>query len=138
MLVTREISDVLDTNEPYFPRATVEALIARFCTGQFVTVSREKEPEADLKRLVDVDEVWSMSFRTPRPGGRLLGRFLERDVFVGLGLYLREELGGSTYSARAADTIAEWIRMLGNIEPVRSAELANYLSHTYRDLDADD
>lgn len=63
-----------------------------FAAGHLVTVSRRSAPGVDLEQLEDQDEVWSLCFRRPRPGWRLLGRFLERDVFVGLRLYERHFL----------------------------------------------
>lgn len=138
MLVPKEVGDMLDASEPYFPRATVEALFARFCAGQFMTVTRKKGVRADLERLENVDEVWSMCFRTPRPGGRLLGRFLDRDVFVGLSIHYREDLAGRKYEARAADAVDIWNSKVAPATPVRSNQLSDYLGHTYRDLDEND
>lgn len=139
ILLTPEVDGLLKANDPYFPRAEAAIVMSRFCSGQFLTVARTMEPEADLKRLVDVDEVWALAFRKPRSfgQGRLLGRFLERDVFVGLGLYLRDDLAGDAYSERADDAVALWQQRI-KWEPVRSDDLEAYLSSDYRDLDSDE
>lgn len=138
VIVTREIDAVLNSNAPYFPRSTAEGLIGRFIAGQFITISRRRETEADFKLVIGVDEVWSMCFRTPRPGGRLLGRFAEPDIFVGLGLHLREELGGARYLKRAEEVVGAWNDRLGTVAPFRSANNLDYLNYVSRDLDEDD
>jgi hypothetical protein len=94
--------------------------------------------EADLKCMVGVDEIWVLCFRAPRPGGRLLGRFIERDLFVGLGLYTREELAGAAYTERGNDAVAEYERLLPHSPTVRSINLSDYLSPYFKDLDNDD
>lgn len=125
-------------HEPMFPRASAESLVGIFRSGGLVRVSRQMDVEADLKCMVGVDEIWVLCFRTPRPGGRLLGRFIERDLFVGLGLYTREELAGAAYTQRGKDAVAEYERLLPHSPTVRSADLKDYLSPHFKDLDNDD
>ena len=125
-------------HEPMFPRASAEALVSRFRSGGLVSVSRQMEVKADLKRMVGVDEIWTLCFRSPRPGGRLLGRFIDQDIFVGLGLFTREELGGNAYTERGNEAVATYERLLPNSPTVRSAELGDYMSQFYKDLDNDD
>lgn len=139
ILVTPEVDALLKAIDPYFPRAEAAIVMSRFCSGQFLTVARTMGPEADLKQLMEVDEVWALAFRKPKSfgQGRLLGRFLERDLFVGLGLYLRDELAGDAYAEKAADAVALWRERI-DWEPIKSAHLDDYLSFDYRDLDADD
>lgn len=136
--VTPDIAAKLDADEPYFPRASAEALIARFRASHHITVTRRKGVEADLERLVGPDDVWVLCFRSPRPGGRLLGRFFEKDVFVGLRLKEREELGGRRYEECAREVEGEWSRLLRSSNPVRSNSVDDYISMLYKDLDVDD
>jgi hypothetical protein len=134
-----EIDHFLTTNDPYFPRATAEATMLRFRAGFLITVSRKMGVhKPDLEKLVGPDEVWVLCFRSPRPGGRLLGRFLEKDIFVGLGIYLREDLGGAEYELAAANAVNQWAALLGPAQPIRSDDLDDYISATYRDMDDDD
>lgn len=125
-------------HEPMFPRASAESLVGRFRSGGFIGISRQMEVEADLKLMVGVDEIWALCFRSPRPGGRLLGRFIERDLFVGLGLFTREELAGTAYTERGNEAAAEYERLLPHSPTVRSADLNDYLSPHFKDLDDDD
>ena len=136
--VTPEVSARLENDEEVFPRASAEALFARFSLGHYVTVSREFEERADLKKMVGPDDVWVLCFRNPRPGGRLLGRFYEQDVFIGFALHTREELGGDSYTEKAAEVIAAWNGLLPVSNPVRSGDLADYVSPHFKDMDVDD
>lgn len=138
VLVAPEIDAMLNTNTPYFPRASAEALITSFCAGHMVSVSRRMEVSADLKRMVGPDEVWTMCFRRPRPGGRMLGRFLERDVFVGMGLYLREDLAGAAYAEKARIIVDSWAERTEGLPYLGSAALSDYLGHVYMDRDQED
>lgn len=113
-------------------------MMGRFCAGDFVSVSRQLEPKADLKQLVDVGEMWELAFRKPRSGGqgRLLGRFASKGVFVGLGIYLRDELGGDF--ANAASIASKlWDEKL-SFPPLVSDDLSDYLYGGFRDMDQDD
>lgn len=138
-MLTQEVDDLLKTVEPYFPRAEANIVMARFRAGEFITVSRATEPHADLKRMIDVDEVWVLCFRKPRSGGqgRLLGRFIEKDVFVGLAAHLRDDLGGAAYANRAGDAISLWDDQI-NCTVLRGESLGDYLSPNFRDMDNDD
>jgi len=138
VFVTKEVADKLDNDEHNFPRASAESGIAQFSAGHLVYVSRNRAKNTHLERLVGVDEVWAMCFRRPRPGGRLLGRFIERDVFVGLGAHDRHDLAGANYTFRAREAIALWDEKLNGVNPVRSDDLSQYLSGVYRDVDRGD
>lgn len=150
LLVTQDIADLLDGKkiEIGFPDTTAEYVVGNFLSGMRVLVSRHWKslPKAfkkrffplDLERLEDtdgVDEVWALCFRKPRPGWRLLGRFLERDVFVALAAYDRHDLAPeSNYAARARDTMAEWTNR-GLPEPLRGTNVDDYLGGIYLDVD---
>jgi len=142
LLVTRDIADLLDGMRPGagFPEVGADLIVGRFLAGWLLTVSRKSAPDVDLERLEGLDDVWVLCFRTPPPGWRVLGRFLEKDVFVGLRAYDRHTLGArASYSARANDVIEDWKRVFGAMEPLRAGDLDSYLSGVYRDADqADD
>ena len=92
--------------------------------------------EPDLERLEGLDEVWALCFRRPRPGWRVFGRFLQRDLFIGLLAYDRVVLnGGPTYSTRAAAVAPQWQKVFGAIQPFRGNRIEDYLSGTVRDAD---
>ena len=94
------------------------------------------EPKADLKRLVDVGEIWALAFRKPRSGGqaRLLGRFAEKGIFVGLGAHMRDDMAGNQYEAKAAEAAARWDKEV-RFPPLVSGVLGDYLNGNFRDLD---
>lgn len=135
MFVTKEIDEFLNVNDPYFPRANAAITFGTFCAGHLLTVTRKMSVEADLEKMVDTDEVWIMCFRHPRPGGRLLGRFADKDIFVGTEIDLRENLAGDNYKQAADRVISSWDSLTNRISPVRSNDLNDYLGYTFRDVD---
>jgi hypothetical protein len=138
LVVTPNVADHLDGKKinSGFPDAAAETIVARYLAGHLMTVSRKSAADVELERLENVDEMWSLCFRRPRPGWRLLGRFLERDLFIGLRIYDRNVLGNiPNYTKLATDTIGDWKEKFGAIEPIRSTDLADYLSGVYRDAD---
>ena len=119
-----------------FPQPQAASILARFCSGLLVDYTFRAKSRATLKRLTGVDEVWSMSFKQPPPGWRLVGRFLERNVFVGLGLYPRPDLDPfAQYTARAAEVIAAWNGLIGDQAPLTSSNGENYLGNMSYDVD---
>jgi hypothetical protein len=61
-----------------------------------------------------------MCFRKPRPGWRLLGRFMARDHFVALAAHARDVLNNRRLYEKAAQRmIDQWNAMFGAIEPFR-------------------
>jgi len=96
-----------------FPDWEAEKVIGLYGARWLMMVSLSGRPrtgvEPDLERLEGLDEVWALCFRRPRPGWRVFGRFLQRDLFIGLLAYDRVVLnGGPTYSTRAAAVAPQW------------------------------
>ncbi len=89
----------------------------------------------DLERLEGLDEVWVMCFRRPRPGWRLMGRFLAERCFVAIRAYDRHELGGKrAYEAKAKAMIADWDALLPDTAPFRDDTVGNYVGGVWRDV----
>lgn len=124
-----------------FPSVNLEKLTNLFCAGQYVSVSLKGDPDKrrpDFERLHSVQEVWAMCFRSVKANQwRLLGRFSQKNTFVGLGLYRRPELTGSQYTARANDVISEWQNLFGKAVPLMGQHKFDYLSGVVRDVDND-
>lgn len=139
IFVTERINSFLNSNDPYFPRGNAEITFGTFCSGHSMTVTRRKGVKADLELMVDTDEVWIMCFRKPRWGqGRLLGRFVEKNIFVGTSIATREEIAKATYPVVAAGVIDTWDEITGGIPVLRSMDFADYLGLQFRDLDDGD
>jgi hypothetical protein len=118
-----------------FPDRAADHLIARFIAGHYISVSQKSAPRVDLERLQRVDEVWVLCFRAPKPGWRLIGRFIEPKVFVGLKLYERGELGTiAKYTVKAEDVIKEWNAVIER-GPFRSPDLGAYVCGVFNDVD---
>lgn len=120
-----------------FPSPKADALVSRFCAGQYLSISLIGDPKGrrpDLERLRDVDEVWALCFRDFKSNQwRLLGRFASKNGFVGLGLYRRGELQGA-YVSRAIEVMAEWDQRF-QAPPLRGTTKLDYLSGTVKDVD---
>jgi|HubBroStandDraft_4_1064222.scaffolds.fasta_scaffold758436_2 hypothetical protein len=137
ILIWPDVNRMLDGTDQRlgFPDRAADRLIGQFIAGHYVSVSQKSAPGVDLERLERVDEVWVLCFRAPRPGWRLMGRFIEPKVFVGLKLYERGELGAiANYTARADDVIKEWNAVIER-EPFRSPDLGAYVGGVFNDVD---
>jgi hypothetical protein len=51
-----------------FPHLCTDLIVGRFVEGHFLIVSRKSAKYVDLEQLEDLDEVWALCFRKPRPG----------------------------------------------------------------------
>lgn len=139
LFVTKEIEQLLRGGSAHahpFPSAQADIVIARFCKGLIVSVTREaKVKSADFKWLKGHDEAWVLNFREPKPGWRLFGRFARKNVFVGLSCLPRHECGTwSEYNQCAADMIAIWKSRFPE-PPFRSNKYDDYFSWPYDDKD---
>jgi len=142
MFVTSDIRDVLDGSTPTagFPDAEAMTVNDRYMVGHLISVSRARGRGAVLKKIDNADAVWSFAYRKPRPGWRLIGRFMERDVFIGLSLKSRSFLGHreSAFTEEACAAVEAWNRLLPGLDPVRSDDVEELLSPLVWDLDNDD
>lgn len=139
LMLPPEIDALLDGKRPEtgFPELAADLVVGRYVAGHLITVSRKPAPDVDLKKLEGLDEIWTLCFRRPRPGWRIIGRFLERDLFVGLRAYDRHDLGTRfSYSGKGVGIIGDWEEYFGGIQPLRSNDLNDYLSGVFRDVDA--
>jgi hypothetical protein len=140
LLVTEEISDLLDGKTRFgeFPSVSAEALIAIFCAGYLLRVSRKTTKKLpDLERLEGHDEVWSLCPRRPKPGWRLLGRFYEKDHLVLLRPWEKHRLAGN-YDKAAKEVIADWEKAFGTTSSHRGTEMRDYISGIFRDVDIEE
>ena len=131
------MTDQLDGKAPTsgFPHGFADALIAQFVLGQLISVSGEKGTRASLVRLEGIDEVWELCFRRPRPGWRLLGRFLEVNVLVAFTLIDRNSLG-NRYVQQAQIVQQRWTQTFGATLPFSAARPTEYITGVVRDEDA--
>lgn len=142
MFVTPEIRDVLDGVRltAGFPDAEATTVNDRYMVGHLISVSRRRGRGAVLKKIEHADAVWSFAYRRPRPGWRLIGRFIERDAFIGLSMKSRSFLGRSenAFTEEAKAIVEVWNRLLPGLDPVRSDDVEELLSPLVWDLDNDD
>ena len=111
-----------------FPDWECEKIIGRFCTGRLIIVSFKKQDDGvDMKRWEGFDEVWALCPRIPRPGWRVLGRFVQPGCFVALSAWDRHDLH-NRFGEAAADVISRWRGIFGQQEPYRGSVAADYLT----------
>jgi hypothetical protein len=137
ILVTPKLVALLDGQTLFgaFPSLAAEKLIGRFSAGYLVTVSRKvTRLKPDIERIIGFDEVWALCARTPRPGWRILGRFYERDLFVALRAWEKNNLM-TKYPQAAREVIDDWQRLFGPKAPHRGGSVSDYLSGVIRDVD---
>jgi hypothetical protein len=136
LLLKPAIDRNLEGGDSRFPHIEADKLVGRYVAGYLLVVTRKSGRNADLEQLEGLDAVWALCFRSPPPGFRLLGRFVARDTFIGFRLYDRHALDGKkTYNELAGQVIADWKRDFGQIKPLRSLNLSDYLSGVFRDVD---
>ncbi len=142
LLVTPEIADHLDGKHSNmgFPDAEADHVIGYYLAGYVVrtALTYKEKANPELERLDGlIDDVWAMCFRKPRPGWRLLGRFIEKGTFIGLRTLPRSTLGNpEKYFLAAHQVIADWEAMLGAVVPLRARTIEEYLGGVW--IDAND
>lgn len=117
--------------------STALLVVGRFRQGHVVrmALTQPTDPKAqvDLKRLDNVDEVWTMRF-TNKPfdsGWRVLGRFIRPNIFVGLCAADRRMLIGTGYKRAIKGFLFEWDLMLTGTPIVRGQVCGDYLTGNF-------
>jgi hypothetical protein len=139
IFVRHELMAMLDGDAPgHFPAVEWEVAIRTFCVGALLTVSfKRNKLRPDIERLGDYDEVWAICARKPKPGWRLLGRFLQPDCFIGLEALPKGVLA-NRYDEAAADVTRRWGEIFGSQAPWRGNRPGDYMTGALHDLDAHD
>lgn len=111
-----------------FPCATADLMIHRYRVGNIVHGTRKPQGRGDFKWLENHDEVWVMCFKGAGVIWRMLGRFAQPNLFVGLYNVERGELvPWSAYQAKAASTVADWDARFPKCDPFRGSKFQDYL-----------
>lgn len=129
--MTAEIAGLFDGTDRRagLGQATAETLANRYMAGHLVRVTDKLGVEADMERLVDLDEAWALCIRRPWPGFRLFGRFIERDAFVATEAWHRSDLGRTAnYTAMAQAMIDNWDAAVPGVHPVSFKNVTEYMS----------
>jgi hypothetical protein len=137
VLLDPRIDALLDGHVAFgvFPATSAERLIAEFSAGWLLRVSRKRTKwRPNLEQLEGYDEVWALCPRRPPPGWRILGRFYDKDVFVGLRAWDKGVLY-SRYAEAAQEVIEDWNELFGNQPPHRGQGIGDYVSPVWEDID---
>ena len=121
-----------------------ENLIGPFVRGEVLTISwtrreqrsssRRNRHHPQLEKLEGYDEIWVLCQREPRPGWRLSGRFLSKDVLVLLDFRHKDEIGNN-YASVSASVIHQWQRLFGCRLPHTGTDISGYVGGTFSDYD---
>ena len=119
----------------------LEADLARFISGDRITVARGEEATCTLKLLSpETREVWEHRSRDPKPAVRVFGRFAAQDVFVATNMEYRSLLGrvrSRAWAVEIGNCISTWKRLFPYLPPHTGAHLSDYISANVIDLDHD-
>ena len=113
--VRRQILGQHPDNETAIRMGRLRQDLDHFTEGGLILIARGKNNGCYLKQLnPHSDEIWEIRSRDPKPSLRLLGSFGETDVFIGLQLVERGELGGyqsQQWKIAIRQCKAEWRRL---------------------------
>jgi hypothetical protein len=142
LYVTPEVARALDGDDAGFkhcPMVEIERLIAIFEAGYLVRCSmigsHKKKP--DFERLTDLEEVWVACARKPWMWQlRIMGRFLDKGVFIGLQIYERIFLGSPENYNKIASAIPDvWTSIFGVVPAFSARNVDDYLGGVVFDVD---
>jgi hypothetical protein len=117
----------------------LEADLRSFINGDKVTIARGKEETCTLKPLSDVDEVWELRSRGPKPSLRIFGRFADKDVLIATNMEYRtllSSLRSRAFAVAIRTCTTTWSRLFPYLEPHRGTTGHDYVSNVV-DLDYD-
>lgn len=137
MFVSEEIYKLL--NGPWNNVAWEErcgylyADLDQFINGEIITVAERpfvKGKTAYIKQLYKRhEEVWEIRSRDPAPGIRVFGRFAEKDVFIALTWWNRNDLGGPKSRAWRDAIVGcktEWRNLFPAHNPITDGNINGY------------
>ena len=118
-----------------FPQTSSEKLIGIFAAGQLLTLSRRlTKAKPDVEQIVGYEEVWALCPRTPKPGWRILGRFVDPGHFVALRAWDKNALFRN-YAKATSEVIGDWKELFGDRAPYSNADAGAYVGGVFRDVD---
>lgn len=118
-----------------FPSVDAERVLSQFYAGYSLNASLKSAKNSQIERLEGVGEVWAFCFRKPRPGWRLFGRFVGRDIFVASAGYDRHELAAKGYEPLAVSALDDLDRRFPNLPTHVGEVLHDYITGPIWDMD---
>lgn len=116
--------------------ALARQILDGFILGDFLTVAErpfKKSPTAILARVDPAkEEVWDFRCLDPKPGIRIFGSFVDRNVFIALNWDFRENLNHGGFAKQVRNCKSEWTLLFGQIKPHSGNSLDDYLSRPFR------
>jgi len=142
MLISVDLQNTLDgpwktaAEERRFGRLRGD--LDAFVEGRRISVANhpyEKNRTAYIARVDPVEaEVWDIRSIDPSPSIRVLGCFIETDLFVALAWAYRKDLdgpGGPLWKAFIKRAQHEWRRLFLTYIPYSGSEISDYISENF-------
>jgi len=133
--VPKEVDDAFTGQAGFidFADPRFAGLLQRYIAGTYVSGTLHGDPKKyrpDFERLLNIDEVWVMCFRSPKINQwRLMGRFTQKDEFISLGFYQRGYLDGEKkYHSVAQTFLTRWQSLCGGASFLRGSKIQDYIS----------
>jgi hypothetical protein len=119
------------TSNQRYRLAKARGELDRYTTGRRISLMLrpKRGPTAFLKRLDPVNrEVWEIRCCEPKPGVRVVGRFAEPNLFIGLCWEFRESLRGTEWDALCDRCLNEWQRLFPSRAAHNGRSVYDYVS----------
>jgi hypothetical protein len=118
---------------------TARAVLEAFVDGDWITTKSKPKSRAEMAILCPwSDGIWEFRDVRPKPSLRILGAFMEKDVFIAPGPYERAELGqkGSQEWSKALDDFkAQWKELFDGHKPMSGGKYPDDYLSLSRSLD---
>jgi hypothetical protein len=97
------------------------AVLEAFVDGNWITTKSKPKSRGEMAILCPHDAgIWEFRDVKPKPSLRILGGFMQKDVFVALAPYERSELGkkgSQEWSNALQDFKSQWERLFADCKP---------------------
>ena len=134
--VASQLSEETADDEFADSYAALRNRLDSFIIGRVVMVGNRTSKTADWKRLdPPSDEVWEMRKRE-KPGVRVFGRFIMKDVFFASGIRLTSELfliNDWIWKQEIRNCKAAWTRIFHTYQPLHGDTVDDYISNAHRE-----
>jgi len=140
LFISKEINEEFDedtwTDHAIALRyAALSADFDRFATGEAIPVGMEPYDKGDNAFMARIHPpeygVWAIRSLAPKPAIRVFGAFCEKDVFVALLSYRRQDLGGResrSWAQARENAIAKWDNLFPGESRVLGDKIEDFFS----------
>jgi len=134
LFVSAEINTMLQDNAEGEVWSEVRAIMDTFVSGGLISVGHKATSRMAFLKPKKNESVWEIRATKPKPGIRILGQFIEKDLFVALVWGYRKDL--KNYNSIAWKRIirnckVEWRKLFEPYEPLMGETYNDYVSNIF-------